>query len=235
METDHAAREISEASRILARHGILDAYGHVSRRHPSDPTSFLMSRSLAPSLVRPGDIVALDFDGNPRANADARLFLERFLHAEIYRARPDVTAVVHSHAPSVLPFTVVKTRRLEAVCHLCGFLTGSPEVYDLADHFGPATNLLITDSSKGRSLADHLGGANVVLMRGHGFTAVGCGVPEATFRAFYTSRNCEIEFQARQLGDVMPLSKEEAIACEAAVSGQIDRAWTLWVGELGFS
>jgi ribulose-5-phosphate 4-epimerase/fuculose-1-phosphate aldolase len=235
MDLDCAAREVADSSRILASHGILDAFGHVSCRNPSDPTTFLMSRSLAPSLVRPEDVLALDLNGNTKAGGSPRLFIERFIHAEIYRVRPDVQAIVHSHAAAVLPFTVVKSAQLAPICHLCGFLSGLPEVYDIADHFGPATDLLIRDPEKGSSLAGHLGAANLALMRGHGFTVVGVSVAQATFRAFYTNRNCEIQLMAQRLGEPTPLSAAEAEACERAVGGQIDRAWSLWLTELGDS
>ncbi|PZU09091.1 class II aldolase/adducin family protein [Sphingomonas sp.] len=224
--------EIAQASRILALHGILDAFGHVSCRDPRNDACFLMSRSLAPKLVTPDDIVSIDLEGEAPDRPDTQLFIERYIHAEIYRARPDVRAIVHSHAAAVLPFTVAKSSRVSPLCHVCGFLSGIPETYDIADHFGPATDLLIRDPGKGRSLAAHLGGANVIMMRGHGFTAVGGSVPQATFRTFYTNRNCEIQLMAQHLGAMNALSDAEAAACELAVNGQINRAWSLWVSDL---
>lgn len=233
MDIEGAKRNVVLSSRILAQLGILDAFGHVSFRMPNDAGSFLMSRARAPKLVRSDDVVVVELDGEERAHAEARLPIERFIHAEIYRARPDVRAIVHSHATSILPFTVVKSERVRPLSHVCGFLNGAPETFDLADHCGSATDLLIRDSAKGQALAAHLGSANAVLMRGHGFTVVGGDVPQATFRAFYTSKNCEIQLMARQLGEPTALSEEEAQACEHVTSTQIGRAWDLWVEDLG--
>jgi ribulose-5-phosphate 4-epimerase/fuculose-1-phosphate aldolase len=232
MAVEKQKRDIAFASRILADLEILDAFGHVSARDASQPDAFLMSRSLAPKLVRDGDVLKFDFDGRARSHSGTRLFLERFLHAEIYRSRPDVQAIVHSHAPSVLPFTVSRTEKLVPVSHLCGFLHGLPEVFDLADQFGPDTNLLISDAQRGKSLAAHMRDASVILMRGHGFTVIGQTIQQATFRAYYLSRNCEAQWMARQLGEVVSLSAAEARACEEATNSQSSRAWDLWVSDL---
>ncbi|MBG6118484.1 HCOMODA/2-hydroxy-3-carboxy-muconic semialdehyde decarboxylase [Sphingobium sp. JAI105] len=232
MTVERAKEDLSLSSRILAHLGILDAFGHVSCRTPGDAASFLMSRSLAPKRVRPPDVVQLGLDGELKQSGSERLFIERFIHSEIYRARPDVSAIVHSHAPSILPFTAVKSAKVQPLCHLCGFLSSLPDTYDLADHFGSATDLLIRDRDKGISLAGHLGDANVVLMRGHGFTVTGQDIPQATFRAFYTAKNCELQLSALQLGEPKALSDEEARACEEVVNGQIGRAWDLWVEDI---
>jgi len=224
--------ELADASQILAALGVLDAFGHVSARSPLDSGRFLMSRSMAPALVTPTDVVEIDLDGTCPDDPAARLFLERFIHAEIYRSRPDVAAIVHSHSPDVLPFTVVPAMRVRPVCHICGFLDGTPAPFDVADHAGPGTDLLIGDPRLGAALANHLGEATVVLMRGHGFTAVGLGVPQATFRATYTARNCQIDLSSRVLGQPIYLTEAEAAACERATNSQIDRAWSLWRRDL---
>lgn len=229
---DSARRTVALSSRILARLGILDAFGHVSARMPDADDGFLLSRALAPKRVRPEDVAIVGLNGEARTPIDAKLPVERYIHAEIYRARPEVGAVVHSHAAPVLPFSVVKSERVQPLCHICGFLHGMPEPYDVANHFGPATDLLIRNAGMGQSLATHLGQANVVLMRGHGFTAVGSDLPQATFRAYYTSKNCEIQMMARQLGEPTVLSDAEAQACERSTNAQIDRAWDLWVEDV---
>ncbi|MGC4028376.1 MAG: class II aldolase/adducin family protein [Steroidobacteraceae bacterium] len=224
---------IADASRILAGLGILDAFGHVSTRAPDGMDRFLMSRSLAPALVRPEDVIELDLDGRCVSDPEAKPFLERFIHAEIYRRRPDVGAVVHSHCPDVLPFTVVAAARVRPICHVCGFLAGTPPPFDLAVHAGEGTDLLIRESRMGAALAQHLGERAVVLMRGHGYTAVGADIIQATFRAVYTARNCRIEREARVLGEPTFLSDAEAAACDATTNGQIGRAWALWRNEWG--
>ena len=228
MTLDEVRRSVVDASRILAGEGLLDAFGHVSARSPDRADRFLLSRSLAPALVTAEDIVEHDLDGCAVERPDARLFLERFIHGEIYRRRPDVQAVVHSHAIAVLPFTVVPAVPVRPIFHMCGHLYATPRPFDVADHAGPASDLLIRDPKLGVALAKHLGPAAVVLMRGHGFTAVGDCVPQATFRAIYTARNCEVQQAAMRLGDPVFLSEGEARACDLAVSGQVGRAWTLW-------
>lgn len=228
----HARRQVAQASRILAMQGILDAFGHVSCRSPDAPDRFLLSRNMPPALVVPADVLELDLDGNAVADPNGRLFLERFLHAEIYRAHPQVDAVVHSHAPPVLPFTIVPDAVVRPTCHMCGFLDGISAPFDVSMAAGRATNMLISDGVLGARFAEHLGGSAVALMRAHGFTSVGRDVPQAVYRAIYTVKNCEVDLQARTLGTPTYLSAEEAALCEHAVGTQTDRPWSLWVREL---
>lgn len=223
-----AKLEVAIASRVLAGETILDAFGHVSRRHPERRDRFLLSRSLAPALVTPDDVLELDFDGEVISAPGTPVFLERFIHAEIYRRRPDVEAIVHSHALAVLPFAVVPSVRVRPICHMCGFLRDTPAPFDIADHAGSASNLLIASSALGVALAEHLGAAAVVLMRGHGYTAVAPGVPAATYRAIYTARNCEVQLAAAKLGEAVFLSADEADAADAASMSQVGRPWQLW-------
>ena len=228
-----AARvDVARASRILYGTAILDAFGHVSRRHPDRADRFLLPRSMAPGLVEPDDVLEHDLDGAPVADPEARVFLERFIHAELYRSRPDVMAVAHSHAPGVLPFTVV-TEPVRPLAHTCGFLRDVGEPFDVADERGDGSDLLIRDAALGRAFAAHVGGSAVALMRGHGFTAVGASLAEAVFRAVFTARNCEAQTAALALGRPRYLSDAEAVACEATTRGQADRAWDLWVREHG--
>lgn len=232
MTNGEARQAVADSSRVLAAQGLLDAFGHVSCRAPDEADHFLISRSLAPALVTADDVVVLDLDGELLGNGSTRLFLERFIHAEIYRVRPDVHAIVHSHAPAVLPFTIVPDVRVQPSCHMCGFLQGTPAPFDVADHEGDGTDLLIRSPELGTALAAHLATAGVVLMRGHGFTAVGTTLPEATYRAIYTARNCDVQAAALRLGTPTYLSEAEAAACERALAGQIDRAWNLWLNDL---
>jgi HCOMODA/2-hydroxy-3-carboxy-muconic semialdehyde decarboxylase len=220
--------QVAQASRILFGLGVVDAFGHISRRCPDRPDRFWMSRSMAPGQVRPHDVLEHDLDGRAVDEPDARVFLERFIHAEIYRARPDVHAVAHSHAPSVVPFTVVDAT-VQPIAHTCGFLHGTGTAFDVADHAGDGTDLLIRTAELGRALARHLSDRAVVLMRSHGFTTVGDTVPEAVFRAVYTMLNCRLQLDAIMLGAPRYLTEAEAAACEAATRGQADRAWNLWV------
>ena len=214
-------------SRILAEFGVVDAFGHVSARSPANPAHFLMSRSLAPALVTADDIMEFDQDGNAVDARDRALFLERFIHAEIYRARPDVMAVVHAHSPGVVPFSVSKTP-LRPLFHNTAFLAAGVPVWDIAKDFG-VTNMLVADNAKGKSLAAALGDKSVVLMRGHGDVTVGPNVRIAVFRAYYTDVNARLQAQAIGLGgEITYLSPEEGAKADQVNSAVLDRVWNLW-------
>ncbi len=230
---EEAATAIMRASRILARHGVVDAFGHVSMRHPQDPSAFLISRNMAPALVGADDVMRLDESGAPDAADDRKPFLERFIHAAIYRARPDVEAVVHSHSPAVIPFGVAAGASLRPVFHMAAFLAEGASTFEIRDAAGEGSDMLIRDAKLGDALAAKLGDAAAVLMRGHGSTVVGGSVPEAVFRAIYLEVNARIQTAACQLGPVTFLSAAEAANAAAANAGQIGRAWDLWCSELG--
>src|SRR6516165_11169355 len=214
-------------SRILADFGVLDGFGHVSARDPANPNHFLMSRSLAPALVTADDIMEFDEDGNAVDARGRSVFLERFIHAEIYRARPDVMAVVHTHSPGVIPFTVSKTP-LRPVFHNAAFLAAGAPVWDIAREFGQ-TDMLVRDNGLGKSLARTLSDKSVVLMRGHGDVTVGPAVKIAVFRAYYTDVNARLQAQAIGLGtEVTYLSAEEGRNADTVNLAVIDRIWNLW-------
>jgi HCOMODA/2-hydroxy-3-carboxy-muconic semialdehyde decarboxylase len=232
IDISRSRTELAKASRVLAHHRIVDAYGHVSCRHPQRGDCFLMSRSKAPALVTPGDIIEIDLDGNLVTDSEATMFLERFIHSELYRARSDVEAIVHSHAPEVLPYTVVTEAPLRPICHLCGFLDGVGPPFNVSQHLGHASDQLISSKDLGRQFAQHFGARNVGLIRAHGFTAVAESLPMAVFRAIYTSRNCQIDSAARLLGSPDYLSAADAAACEITTHRVAERAWELWLHEL---
>ena len=219
--------DIVVGSHILAEFGVLDGFGHVSARDPADPSHFLMARSLAPALVTADDIMAFDQDGNPIDARGRAVFLERFIHAEIYRARPDVMAVVHAHSPSVIPFSVSKAP-LRAIYHNPAFLAAGVPVWDIAQEFG-ATDMLVRNNDIGRSLAAALGDKAVILMRGHGDVAVGPSVKAAVYRAYYTDVDARLQAQAIALGtEVTYLTVEEGAKADATNLMVIDRIWNLW-------
>jgi HCOMODA/2-hydroxy-3-carboxy-muconic semialdehyde decarboxylase len=220
--------DIAIANRILFDQGVVDAFGHVSLRHPARPDRFLLARNMAPGAVTADDIIEFDLDSNP-INANGRgIYLERFIHGEIFRARPDVNSVAHSHSPSVVPFSVVPTVKLRAICHMSGFLgTGVPN-FDIRSCAGDATSLLITSREIGRVLAETLGDGYAVLMRGHGSTVVAGSLKLAVYRAVYTEVNAKVQAQALQLGPVEFLTAGEAAAAMASTEGQVDRPWNLW-------
>lgn len=217
--------DLVDANHILFDRGVLDAYGHVSARDPENPDRFLLARNMAPALVRPEDIQTFDLDAETTDERPS--YLERFIHAALYRARPDVMAVVHSHSAAVLPFSVVD-RPLRAISHMAGFLGVGAPVFEIRDSAGEASDLLIRNRDLGSSLADSLGAAAVVLMRGHGSVAVGASVQQAVHRAVFTELNARTQAEALKLGSCTYLTAEEASAAAASNDGQVLRAWELW-------
>lgn len=219
------------ANHILAEQGVVDAFGHVSVRHPQNPQRFLLSRSLSPAQVTAADIMEYGLDGEPINPAGRASYLERHIHAAVYRNRPDVGAVVHSHSPGVIPFGISKTP-LRPVYHMAGFLVGGVRVFDVQDRFGPATDMLIRDGAMGDALAKTLGGSTVVLMRGHGAVAVGATVRLAVLHAVYTEMNARLQADAIRLGPVTYLSDAEAMGAWRTNDGLVDRAWAFWKSRL---
>jgi len=206
--------DIVTGSRVLAEFGVLDGFGHVSARNPKNPDHFLMSRSLAPALVTGDDIMEFDLDGNAVDAKGRNLFLERFIHSAIYRARPDVMAVVHTHSPGVIPFTISQTM-LRPVFHNAAFLAAGVPVWDIRKAFGE-TDMLVRNTDIGKSLASALGDKSVVLMRGHGDAVVGPSVKVAVFRAYYTDVNARLQSQAIALGgEVNYLTSAEGAMADA--------------------
>jgi len=219
--------DLVAASRILAQHEVLDAYGHVSARSDKRPHHFVMSRSLAPALVTAADLMELDADSEPLPGDKRKGFIERYIHGEIYRARPEVMAIVHSHSASVIPFGATRTR-LRPIYHMGSFLWSGAPVFDIRK-VREENDLLIRDRPLGQALAGSLGKCNCVLMRGHGMTVIGDGVPEAVFRAIYTEMNARMQLQATQLeGPIEFLSDEEGRRSSAANRGTLERPWELW-------
>ncbi len=185
---DTIIQDLVIANRILAREEVVDAYGHVSIRHPDNPKHFFLARSLAPELVEPHDIVELGLDGQPARDEKRSLYLERFIHAAIYEARPDIHSVVHAHAEDILPFGIAQATPLRPVIHSGSFIGANVPVWDIADKFGD-TNLLVTNMEQGRDLAKCLADNNVALMRGHGFASAGRSLIEVVRMSVYLPRN----------------------------------------------
>jgi ribulose-5-phosphate 4-epimerase/fuculose-1-phosphate aldolase len=222
-----AIQDLALASRILANEGVLDAYGHVSIRHPSDPNRYLMARSLAPALITPADILEFDLASRPVKPTDQRLFTERFIHGSIYQARPDVKAIVHSHSPTVIPFGISDVP-LRPVFHLGAFLYGGVPIYEISEHTSDG-EMLVRDGKLGDALAKTLGDKRVALMRGHGNVVVGPTLPHAVFRAVYTEVNARLQATAIGLGGkVRYLSDKEGDYVTNQQPGNIARAWELW-------
>ena len=219
--------DLVAGSRILADHGVLDAYGHVSARSDKRPDHFIMSRSRAPALVSAADLIEWNADSEAASGDKRKGFIERYIHGEIYRARPEVVAIVHSHSPSVIPFGVTKTK-LRPVYHMGSFLWSGAPVWDMRK-VREENDLLVRDRPLGAALAGALGKCNCVLMRGHGMTVIGASVQEAVFRAIYTEMNARLQIQATQLeGPIEFLSEEEGKRSTVSNAGTIERPWEVW-------
>ncbi len=219
-----------QANRILYKRGIVDGFGHVSTRHDKSPGHYLLSRSKAPALVAPDDILVHDLDGHVVGTPDSALYLERFIHGEIYRARPDVAGIVHCHSQGSVLFGVTG-QRLRPVCHMSGFLGAGSRHFEIADEGGDS-NLLITSPALGRSLATQLADASCVLMRGHGMTVAGRTLEDAVYRAIYAEANAHLQIAATAMGQVRYLSEGEAAMTADTIFKGMDRTWKLWCAEV---
>jgi ribulose-5-phosphate 4-epimerase/fuculose-1-phosphate aldolase len=217
--------DLVAANRILARHDVLDAWGHVSIRHPANAERYLLSRARAPALVAAGDIMEFDLDSNPVDQRGRRMFLERFIHGQAYRARPDVNAVVHSHSPTMIPFSVTD-EPLKAISHIASFLVQAAPVWEIRD-VGITQGLLVTNNAQGHSLAKALGDRPVALMRGHGNVVVAPDIRRAVHRALYT------EINARQLVTALSFKRPITFIApdEAHDPKRLDDAWEVWKSE----
>jgi ribulose-5-phosphate 4-epimerase/fuculose-1-phosphate aldolase len=225
-DLDRALADLVIANRILAHENVVDAYGHVSVRHPHNPKRYLLARSLSPEMVEQGDIMEFDLDGNAAGGDSRQPYLERFIHGAIYEARAEVMAVVHAHAEDVLPFGITPAP-LRPVIHSGSFMGEQVPVWDIRDKFGD-TNLLVTNVAQGRDLAGRLGANHVALMRGHGFAAAARSLIEVVRMSVYIPRNARVQMAAMQLGAVKPLSAGEIAARNAGYKPQSPETWRAW-------
>jgi ribulose-5-phosphate 4-epimerase/fuculose-1-phosphate aldolase len=218
--------ELVVANHILADKGVVDGFGHISVRSASNPKHYFMARSLAPAMVTRDDI--LEFDENSQV-VDTRgqsLYGERFIHGEIYRVRPDVNSVVHSHTNEVLPFTVTKAP-LRALIHVAAFLGTEPApVFDIRDSLGPDNLMLVNTQKPGADLARTLGNRSVVLMRGHGMAVAAPTIRDAVLRAIYTRVNAQVETEAMKLGTPVFMNRFEVTRIDP-----VSRQWAQWASD----
>jgi len=213
------------ANRILAQHGVLDAWGHVSIRHPKNPERYLLSRARAPALVSAEDIMEYDLDSNPVDQRERRMFLERFIHGSAYRARPDVHAVVHSHSPTMIPFSVTG-EPLKAISHIASFLVHGCPCFEIRD-VGITRGLLVTNNQQGAALAKTLGDKTVALMRGHGNLVVAPDIQRVVHRALYTEVNAQQLVTARSFGRPIIYIQPD----EASDPARLIDSWEVWKAE----
>ena len=230
--------DLVAANHILYHHGIVDGYGHASLRHPANPDCFLMAAAISPGRVREGDIIELDLDGNQLAQGGRPVYSERFIHAEIYRARTDVNAVIHSHSPAVIPFGVTDVP-LRPIVHNAPFLHPGVPVFN-THHVPEAKTPLVNTPGIGKALVATLGQNTVVLMRGHGNTVVGPDLRETVSRAIYTEVNARLLLQTLSLGrpvDYLDSDEAQEMMSRAVNPGHgsshgVDRVWQMWVDEV---
>ena len=220
--------DLVAANHILFDQGVVDAFGHISVRHNARDDRFLLARNMAPGAVTAEDIIEFTLDGDPVNAAGRRVYLERFIHGEIYRRRPDVMSIVHSHSHSIVPLSVVKGAKLRALFHMAGFIGQNAPVFEIREAGGDGTDLLISNNTLGRALAEKFDHADIALMRGHGSTVVGDSIPRAVYRAVYAELNAQYQLAASQIGEVIYLTEAEGLACVTNVEGQVQRPWDLW-------
>jgi ribulose-5-phosphate 4-epimerase/fuculose-1-phosphate aldolase len=227
-----ARRELALANNIAANEGVLDAFGHVSMRHPDDPGRYLLSCSRAPELVAPDDFIEYDLDSRPVRDTNVAQYSERVIHGEIYKARPDVNSVCHHHAPAFMPLLATGTDYMPVFA--LGSIGGiKPPFWDQRDEFGD-TNLLVVKPEQGAALARALGSHWMVLMNRHGVTVAGTSVRECVYRSITACRNADFQVRAMAIGTIQPLSPSETEICAKiiAVTTGLARSWEYWAVRL---
>ena len=206
-ELKETIKKLVQANRILAAEGVVDAFGHISVRHPERADRYLISCSRSPELVKASDIMEIELDGTPVDAKGRSPYLERFIHGSVYQARPDVMSVMHNHSYEIIPFGVSKIP-LRPIFHSAGRLGQSIPVWDIRKKFGD-TDLLVTDMERGRDLVACLGKNNVALMRGHGCVVSGPALETTVLTSIYLRVNARLQREAMQMGDVTFLSPGE--------------------------
>jgi HCOMODA/2-hydroxy-3-carboxy-muconic semialdehyde decarboxylase len=221
-------RQLVAANRILAHEGVVDAFGHVSLRHPENPDRYLLSQSRAPELVAKDDLMEFTLEGDPIDQERRPMYAERPIHGGVYEARPDVRAVVHNHSPAVIPFGVTGTP-LRPIFHLAAIMGDEVPVWDIRDRFGD-TNLLVTTMEQGRDLAGCVGRGRAALMRGHGCVVAGGSLKEAVMAAIYLQVNARLLLDSLRLGNVTYLSagEVERMSETQLLPLSVNRAWEYW-------
>lgn len=224
--------DLVTANRVLARENILDSFGHISARHPENPRHYLLSRARAPDCIEEGDIMTFDLDGTTVSAGDQKPYLERFIHGAIYEARPDVHAIVHSHAASIIPYSVTGWR-MKPIMHICSAIGKDVPIWDSGDRFGD-TNLLVADMAMGRDLVRTLGDGITALMRGHGCVIATRNVRLSVFTAIQLELNAKLIREAMTLGQIKYLTEGEVERILAGMSPYTwERAWENWCKRAG--
>jgi len=197
MEDSELREQVAWACRILALHGHSDlTLGHVSARRPVGDSYYLKSKGLGLEEVTPDDVVGLDLNGG-RIWGQGEVHLEAPLHTEVYRARPDVGAVVHTHPPM--------TTALGATTAGLEFLNHDGVLFPAGVGTFEETPELITMPLQGEAVAKALGMRRAVLLRNHGVLVVGQDIPWAVYAALTLERAVQIQLIASSLGPLSPI------------------------------
>jgi ribulose-5-phosphate 4-epimerase/fuculose-1-phosphate aldolase len=230
-------QELVAANRILGHEGILDAYGHVSVRHPANPGHFLLCRARSPENVEIEDVLEFDGEGAVIGDSPAVPYIERFIHAGVYEARPDVTAVCHNHAMSILPFSISRSVTLRATINASRMFGDGVPVWDIAEEFGDSTNLLVRNMAQGRSLARALAAGPVALMRGHGSVVAGTGLRQVVSRCLDMDRGARAQLSVMTLGGTRPFTDAELAPHPDLPAGATrdNRAWEYLLRRAGLT
>jgi ribulose-5-phosphate 4-epimerase/fuculose-1-phosphate aldolase len=224
--------DLVSANRILARENILDSFGHISARNPDNPKQYLLSRARAPDCIEADDIMTFELDGTPVNGGDRKPYLERYIHGAIYEARPDVHAVIHSHAGSLIPFGVTGWK-MRPIMHICSCIGKNVPIWDSGDEFGD-TNLLVVNMSMGRDLVKSLGQGTTALMRGHGCVAVARNIRLSVFVAIQLELNAKLIRESLPLGEIKYLAEGEVERILAGMNAYTwERAWENWCKRAG--
>ncbi|HLI22871.1 MAG TPA: class II aldolase/adducin family protein [Stellaceae bacterium] len=232
-DLDQMLNDLVVANRILAHQGVVDAYGHVSIRHPDRPDRFFLSRSRSPELVTRDDLLEFDLDCNPIDQRGREIYIERPIHGGIYQARPDVQSVIHNHSLEVIPFSISKTTKLRPVFHTAASIGVSVPTWDIRDKFGD-TNLLVTTMAQGHDLAKTLDKGYVCLMRGHGCAVAGSSLYDAVHTAVLLQDNAKLQAAGLRLGEITYLSPGEVEkAGRHDTQSRTSRAWEYWSRRCG--
>ncbi len=233
-DLDAALADLVIANRILAHEGVVDGFGHVSIRHPNDAKRYFLPRSRSPELVTKEDIIEFFLDGQPVTATSQALYVERAIHGAVYAARPDVMAVCHNHADSLIPFSVTGVP-IRPLMHIASVLGASVPVWDIAAEFGE-TDMLVRTVEQGGSLARTLGTCNVALLRGHGSVVATHSLPSVVLTSIYLARNAAMQLASSHLGEVKFLSPAEIeLAAEAHKNPSVvQRTWEYWRARAGY-
>ena len=226
-ELDQLLNDLVVANRILAHEGVVDAYGHVSIRHPDRPDRFFLSVSRSPELVTRADLLEFDLDCNPIDQRGRAIYIERPIHGGIYQARSDVQSVIHNHSHEVIPFSISKTTKLRPVFHTAASIGAHIPVWDIHEKFGD-TNLLVTTMAQGHDLAKALGPGSVCLMRGHGCAVAGGSLYDAVHTAVFLQDNAKLQAAGLRLGEITYLTEGEVAKAGHNPQDRNSRAWEYW-------